>query len=326
MENIRDASSLFRRIHPEELVAIAKKHFASNILREASCLNGGFFNTIYKLTLSDGKRYILRVAPDHEELLLPIEVNRFQGAAMAHELFIQHNIPIPKVICVCDRNTVINRAYMITEYVDGISLLQAEHMGLSTDECYKEVGKYTRLIHGIAGHKFGRLSEIACGGGYSSWKEAILSEFAGWEMCSRRFGIFSKDEYNSVKHVIDKSLWAFEDVTVPYLVHKDIWSSNIIVRTSNTGCSFASFIDADDAAFGDMDFDFPCGNMINNAFQKGYIRQLNKDKASERRRKIYALLSDLQAVYKWSCQYHQEKETSMHRKQANKLIAQLIED
>ena len=83
-------------------------------------------------------------------------------------------------------------------------------------------------------------------------------------------------------------------VTVPHLVHGDLWYGNILVDKDH---NLAAIIDGDRAFFGDPDFEMATGWMISDSFLEGYGRGLDMSQDAVERRRLYKLLLNLEDCY-----------------------------
>ena len=117
-----NTSNLYKELSYCELKPIIKKHFNQDEF-EFSLLKGGMFNTTYLIFLiSTGVKYVLRLGPINRQLLLPYELNLMNGEKYFYELCAKEHIPFSKII-VCETDKLlIDRDYMIVEYIDSSSL------------------------------------------------------------------------------------------------------------------------------------------------------------------------------------------------------------
>ena len=56
-------SRLFRELTRDEVASVVRRHFGA-VDFTSRLMDGGLFNTTYLLSLSDGRRYVLRSGPD----------------------------------------------------------------------------------------------------------------------------------------------------------------------------------------------------------------------------------------------------------------------
>ena len=157
-------SKIFKEISNEEAQNIIKHYFPTSNIISISLLKGGLFNTTYKLIIdSPYSELILRVGPVNREYLLPFENNLMQAEEYVYKLLAENDIPSPTVV-VCDTSKIIiDRDFMITEYIKSVPLSDKSIMESCKNKLYKEVGEYTYKLHSIKGNRFGRVSDFIAG-------------------------------------------------------------------------------------------------------------------------------------------------------------------
>lgn len=318
-------SRLYKELSNDELNKIVHFHFGKNCRYVAKLLKGGFFNTTYHVLLTDSaKEVILRVGPVNTHLLLPFENNLMRAEEHVYELLKDKAIPCSHVL-VCDTSKeLIDRDYMIVDFIAGKPMSELE---LSEDikaRLYSQAGMYTAKMHTITSAKYGRVSEIITGQGYSSWSEYLSSEMS--MVCSRLSGysVLNGSEAALFNPVIDKYKDILNEIQTPHLVHADLWTGNILVRYNEATYDVAAIIDADRAVFGDIGFEFASPWMINEHFICGYGQIQEQDVIAETRKKIYRLLYALIDTYVWSVEYDKQENSKDNKDISLKIVHELM--
>lgn len=321
---VNSSSRLYREINLKEIHTIQSKHFGSQRILSAKPLTGGLFNTTYLLELSDSTAVVLRLGPVNKHLLLPFEHHLMAASAWGAELFHQHGVPTAKVITYDETLDALDRAYLLMEYIPGKTLFDLEPS--YRESCYHDAGVLTRRIHSIQGEKFGRLADIACGGGYDSWSDALIAEVNDYIIYAERSGLFDTDTLNRISVVYSKYSAELDEISLPLLSHGDLWPSNIITNdiAHNGNYRVAAIIDIDRAMFGDPEFDFPSGHVPNDTFRRGYGGEINQNGNAVIRHKLYALLYSMLGYYALNVQHAQVKQSLHHRKQIDQLLKELM--
>lgn len=301
---------------------IVKKHLPDVGLISCYPLSGGLFNTTYLLVLSDAGKAVLRIAPN-KALLFQYEQYLMQAEKMAYDLCHQQLLPVPNVIYVDDSMQLIDRTFMLTEYINGSSLHQIKLSEEEKSSCYREAGRTIKGIHSISGSRFGRLAYLITGKGFKTWGEAIIYEVEEWKRTTYPLHLLSERAVAEIDEVFIKFLPVLNEIIVPYLAHGDLWIGNILADTESGRCSFKAVIDADHAIFGDPEFDFPNGRQINKAFAEGYGKALNQNRNSYIRRKLYLLLVSMRQCYVFKYILNDDKLSSAHRGYIEKLLHEL---
>lgn len=321
--NVNRQSPLFSEITPGKLAAIVARHLPMRELLSAELLSGGLFNTIYLLTFYGGERIVLRAAPERHELLLPYEHNLMHAEVLATKRFLERGIPAPRIYAVEDDMMLLPRTYMLTEYIPGAPLHNMNISATAKNTCYVEAGRYIRQIHDIAGTEYGRLAQICTGGGFFTWREAILNEVATLKRCSAPYRLFEPVEYAMIDEVFALNSSTLDEIIEPRLAHGDLWEGNLLVDGSGERYNLTAIIDADRALFGDPDFDFPSGWMMNEAFSHGYNRELSQHRNAVIRRKLYSLIYSITNCYVWKCQHMNPSESLPHYRSVRRLLKEL---
>lgn len=314
-------SSIYKELDFVELEQIVKKHLLTNEF-DYKVLSGGMFNTTYLVTvLATGKKYVLRVGPVNRHLLLPFENNLMRAEEYFIKLCNDIEVPMSTVIACDTEHDIVDRDYMIVEFIESVPLLTVP---LSVEEkapIYRKVGEYASRIHSVTGNSFGRLSSIVDGKGFVKWSEYLQDEVAGFVKCLRTTDIFTEDKLQQIEQVYIKYADLLDEVTVPHLVHCDLWEGNILIDNENR---LVAIIDADRAVFGDIDFELASEWMINDSFVKGYGTAVSADEKSVLRRKIYSLVYNLLDTYVCLAEYNNKQNSDNNKNSVLKLLEQLV--
>lgn len=309
----------FAQMTEDVLKSIIARHFYPLVLAGSKPLTGGLFNTSRLLILSDGSRVVLRISPDSERLF-SYERYLMPAGKLAGELCERAGVPLPKIIVVDDSLELIERTYMLSLYIPAQSLHKINLPVDEKAECYKKAGQAIRLMHSVTGLKFGRLAFQIAKGGFDTWGDAVLYEVEEWKNVSGPVNLLSGDMFKKIDSVFMSHIELLNRITVPHLIHGDLWPGNILARVDNGICHFQALIDLDHAIFGDPEFDFS-GGMMNDAFAEGYGRPLKGDKSSFIRRRLYLLLYCMRQCYVFKY-LHNDIENSNRQRQYMEHILQ----
>lgn len=233
-------------------------------------LEGGLFNTTYLVALKEARRrLVLRAGPVNTHLLLPFERRLMHTEQDVCRLFEQHGIPASHVLACDTSRRVLDRDYMIVDYIQSVPLSDPSIPEEKKEALYLEAGRYKARMHRIDGQSFGRAADVTGGRGNSSWLAFLMKEIQELEQASLAHGVMTHDETDLLRAVFTQRSALFEGVRSPKLVHADLWDGNILVRKEGEEYRIAAMIDADRALFGDPDFDLSCPWMTNPAFFEG---------------------------------------------------------
>ncbi|MCX4767017.1 aminoglycoside phosphotransferase family protein [Streptomyces sp. NBC_01275] len=227
-------------------------------------LSGGTYNTVEELRLTDGSRYVMKVAPTavglrYESRLLVGEAEFCRGAAEAE-------VPAPRVV------TLDGPRLLLTlcpgDPWDG-SLTAAEQTRLRT-----ELGRQVARLHEVTGPGFGYPTG-AFGPLAPDWRTAFTAMFDAILADARHYGARLPRPADEVAAVARAAYDALDEVTVPRLVHFDLWPGNILVDRADGDARIGGLIDGERMFWGDPLADFVSLALLGDirkdeAFLEGY--------------------------------------------------------
>lgn len=303
---MNDKSALFRA-EQEKALRKAARAYLGEALLSAQLLSGGLFNTTYRLETKK-RRVILRLGPVNRHLLLPYERNLMAAEGDILQLLKSRGIPTSDILTLDFSREIFDRDVMVVDCLDAVCLSTVEVDKETEHRLCREAGRYTARIHSITAadlpqvpdKPFGRYANVIAGLGGATWKEAILSELAQWHSMAAPAGIFTPGELTSIEECFLRHSPLLDAITVPQLIHGDLWYGNILVDKQQ---NLAAIIDADRAFFGDPDFEMATGWMISDSFLEGYGSCLNMSPDAVLRRRLYKLLLSLEDCYILFCEY-----------------------
>jgi aminoglycoside phosphotransferase (APT) family kinase protein len=227
-------------------------------------LGGGTYNTVEELRLTDGSGYVLKVAPTapglrYESRLLLGEAEFCRGAAEA-------GVPAPRVVAV-------DEAWLLMTLSPGApwddSLTVAEQA-----ELRGELGRQVARLHEVTGPGFGYPTG-AFGPLTPDWRTAFTAMFDGLLADAREHGARLPSPVEEVAAVARSVYDALDEVTVPRLVHYDLWPGNILVDRTEGRARIGGLIDGERMFWGDPLADFVSLALLGDirkdeAFLEGY--------------------------------------------------------
>lgn len=322
-------SNLYQELSDTEIKTIIKVNFHTDKLREIKLLEGGLFNTTYKVCYGyNNKQVVLRVGPVNRNLLMAFEENLMKAEEYVYELCNKNNVPCSKVL-VCDTTrNIIDRDYMIVEYIKSMPLSNCVMDKEQKDEVYSQVGAYVKKLHSITNSKFGRVSYILAGKGYDTWYEYLIAEINDITGRLQKLGDFTQKEVDNIKYVYENNKSILDAVTIPKLVHSDLWEGNVLIEKEEDKYNVVAIIDSDRAIFGDVDFEFASEWMINEAFIRGYntIKCIAEVRSieDEIKKKLYLIIYSLIESYVGLAQYNNPKQHKDNKEKVMELVSELL--
>lgn len=217
--------------------------------RLARCrpLDGGTYNTVEELLLTDGTRYVLKVPPPetapglrYEGELLSSEAEFYRAAATV-------GVPAPRVVATGRRHLLMT-ACPGQPWDD--TLTGTEQVSLR-----EGLGRLVARLHQVAGPGFGYPSG-ALGPLAASWRTAFTAMYDAVLDDARRYRAWLPRPVDEVARSAKAAYDALDEVTVPRLVHFDLWQGNILVDRSEGAPRIGGLIDGERMLWGDPLADF----------------------------------------------------------------------
>jgi aminoglycoside phosphotransferase (APT) family kinase protein len=207
----------------------------------------GFFNAAHALDLADGRRVVVKVAPDPDLKLLTYEVGLMATEIECFERAAAAGVPMPRLWHADAEGGVI-----IMERLEGESLPRvkddlpaAELLALR-----REIGALGARFGTVAGERFGYARKDGRNAS-GSWAESFLGIAADILADADRLGIPLPRPTAEIAALLEAERGLLDTVTRPALVHFDLWDGNIFVRRGEGGVRVEGFIDGERAFYGD---------------------------------------------------------------------------
>ncbi|KOV36316.1 aminoglycoside phosphotransferase family protein [Streptomyces caelestis] len=216
-------------------------------------LSGGTYNTVEELSLADGGRYVLKVPPApsvpglrHERRLLVSEADFCAGAAEA-------GVPAPRAVSVGGDTSV---PYLLMTACPGEPWTEAEPADGERAGLRTELGRQVARLHRVTGPGFGYPSG-ALGPLAPDWRTAFTAMTDAVLADARDYGARLPRPVDEVAAVLRAAAGALDEVTVPALVHFDLWPGNILVERPAAGeARIGGLVDGERMFWGDPLADF----------------------------------------------------------------------
>lgn len=210
---------------------MTEKYFGDNHLIEATELLEGMCNVAYRLTLEDGTRVILKIAPQFQDNLMANEINMMDAEVKAMQLVKENtSIPVAKVYCYNTSCTICSNPYFMMEMLEGESYFSCKEK-LDEDEIQKldyEIGQIEIEIAQIKGTRFGLLGDL------EHQTDSLYDYF--YIMMSRVCEDATKKSVDlsvngaEILKLLELSKECFfAEKFAPCLVHWDMWEGNIFI-------------------------------------------------------------------------------------------------
>ncbi|MFD5592594.1 phosphotransferase family protein [Streptomyces griseorubiginosus] len=215
-------------------------------------LSGGTYNTVEELLLTDGTRYVVKVPPaatvpglSYERGLLVAEAEFYRRAAEA-EVAAPHVVAFGAGVAV---------PHLLMTACPGepwdASVSAAERPPLR-----RELGRQVARLHSVTGPGYGYPSR-ALGPLAPDWRTAFTTMTDAILGDAQDYGARLPRSVAQVEAAVRAGYPALDEVTVPALVHFDLWDGNILVdRPAGGEPRIGGLIDGERMFWGDPLADF----------------------------------------------------------------------
>jgi aminoglycoside phosphotransferase (APT) family kinase protein len=210
-------------------------------------LSGGTYNAVEELRLTDGTRYVLKVPPPDTAPALAYERHLLLSEAEFYRRAAEAGVPVPRTV---------------GEPGDGHLLMThcpGEPWGNLPDgergPLRQELGRMVARLHRVSGPGFGYPSG-ALGPLAPDWRTAFTAMYDALLDDARRYRAWLPRPVDQVARVARTAFDALDEVTVPSLVHFDLWQGNILVERTAAGPRIGGLIDGERMLWGDPLADF----------------------------------------------------------------------
>ena len=268
----RKEKDLQQPVNEDSLKAAISSNLPNETLTEVQELDAGFFNNTYLLKTLSGIWYILKISPKHQDRVFYNERFLMQREQSLVSILEKVSNLIPPYINFFE---IDGREAFIQLFIEG-KLWQDNIDTLSDDEnerLWLQLGEFTNNIHTQKGESFGYPEPFKR---FSKWSEFIIDNVDGMLSDCHKLGLASK-ETRQYRELLDSFIDRLNTVSVPYLLHGDIWPRNILFQGAGKDIHITAVIDAERAFWGDplcdwvlVLYDLP------EAFWQGYGENLIK--------------------------------------------------
>ncbi|WP_152394173.1 aminoglycoside phosphotransferase family protein [Paenibacillus guangzhouensis] len=322
MSNESNTSSLYAPISSEEIINIMKDTFGADCdVLHTSLLKGGLFNTTYLIeTTSPEGKWVLRLAPQETEHLYSFEKQMMAVEPHIYRLLESEDIPSSRVIRYDESGSLIVRPYLIIEFIDSIPLNDPSILPEDYARLKEELGRYTRQMHHLTSDRFGWPQPDGTVRGYPTWSQMLLElSTEVVDRCSV-YHVFEEQILQEFAAVFHDNAELFDEITVPSLVHNDLWDPNVLVRRGGDGeLHIAALIDADRAVYADREYEFIVYENHPN-FMQGYGYELSMEPRPRARRTAYQMMLSFLCAFVYEIQLAMPENATWCKKDA---LAQL---
>jgi aminoglycoside phosphotransferase (APT) family kinase protein len=223
-------------IIPGQIDALVKKHFGKDVATgKIQELTGGWFNAAYRVEVpTKHLDLVLKASPAPGAKIFTYEQKAMETEVAMLRMLEKHPaIPVPKLHAVDFDGDVVPGKCFFMDFLTGPPWNKAKkqvsrenHVTLE-----KEFAAIQMAINAIKGNHFGFLEQNDDGRiKKDSWYDAFAELVAILFNDYARFGIKVPAFATTAVHLLPKHEPSFKAVTVPSLVHWDLWEGNIFLK------------------------------------------------------------------------------------------------
>lgn len=235
------------------------------------------------------KKIVLRIAPRPEADFIFYEEQMMAREPEIHNEVLQKTeLPVPKIYIYDNSRKIIDRDFMLMEYIPGTPLSGLSLASDTEEEIMEKTGYYLRQLHeNCRGEQFGYLKNPHTGL-EDSWWRAFSTMWANLILDLETREIYDKKQADRARKVLRQYESIFPEPSQASLLHMDIWGQNILLEENK----ISGILDWDRSVWGDPEIEFAvldyCG-FNNPAFWRGYGQQPEQNREFKIRARFYHL-------------------------------------
>jgi len=238
-------------VGPEQAAAIVADAFGAEVtLLDLTEATEGWFNAAYVMTLSDGRRCVLKVAPPPGVAVLTYEHDIMATEVAALRLMVERTtLPVPPVLWSDTSYRRLPSALFVMDHCPG-TLLSAIRPTLDVAQQQRidaQLAGFLRQMHTITNKTFGLQTPSAPK--FTTWRDAFLRLFEDALADGVATGTEFPVSYETLRSIVKNNSDVLDEVAVPRFVHWDLWDANVFVDSDTL--NVVGLIDFERALWGD---------------------------------------------------------------------------
>lgn len=240
-----------RHLAADEITALLRHGLGPRVeLREYTPFTDGTFSSVFALTLADGRRLVLKVAPDPELTLMRYETDLVHTEIEFYRRAASVGFPLPRL-----HAADADLGYLLLERLPGQSLDTARET-LAPERLERvrhELGAACARLGAVTGPLFGYPRRDGRTRS-RSWRTSFLAMVDDVLADAEDFAQELPAPATTVARILRRHAALLDEVTTPTLVHFDIWDGNVFVAPADPagdGHQVTGVIDGERAFYGD---------------------------------------------------------------------------
>ncbi|MFI2105016.1 phosphotransferase family protein [Isoptericola sp. NPDC019693] len=213
-------------------------------------LSGGLFASVLRADLDDGRRVVVKVTGADTSRLLRYEHGVLGTEAAVDRLAHATGLPVPQVLHVDTTRAHVDGDALVTTFLAGDLWRGLELDDTDAARARRSLGALMAGFHRITGDEFGYpapesgLSAPSWPDAFRAMVDAVLDDADRWDVSLPAARL---------RAAVERHHDLLASVTVPRLVHADLWEGNLLLDPADR--TVAGAIDAERALWGDPVFE-----------------------------------------------------------------------
>jgi aminoglycoside phosphotransferase (APT) family kinase protein len=247
---------------------------AGRIVRHAP-LTGGTYNGLYVVELTGGERLVLKVPPSPDLPRLRYEAELLYGEALFYRHAAEAEVPAPALLAAECAEAA--DPYLLMSHRPGVPWygVAGTMACLERDRLRCELGSLMARLHAVRGPAFGYPAQ-STGPLTDRWAAAFGAMTGALLDDAVRYDAWLPLPVDSIREQLAAAAPVLAEVTVPALVHFDLWPGNILLDGPAGERRISALIDGERMMWGDPLADFASLALLlgdaerDSAFLSGY--------------------------------------------------------
>lgn len=220
---------------------------------EFARLPGGTYNTLYRIRLDDGEDgedLVLKLPPapgtphlTYERDLLRNEAEFYRAVAGVA------GVAAPEVVFCDPDGAVLDGGFLLMSLCPGVPWYEVPLDEAERGRLRRELGGLVAHVHTVTGTGFGYPSGAVARA--DTWRAAFTAMLEALLGYAERFGARLPVPADHVRAVTEAAAPALDEVTVPTLVHFDLWDGNILLTGTGADTRIGAVVDGERMFWGD---------------------------------------------------------------------------
>lgn len=259
----------------DNILRMAEVAFPNKGIPQIEELTEGMCNAAYKLTYEDGFCTILKISSPIRTGFMTNECNLMDAEVKAMKLVAQQtNIKVPQVYTYDTTKTLCEGDYFFMECLKGANWITViENLGEEVNtKLRREVGRLQKQLSTVTNDSFGLLGDTEHQ--FDTLFDFLYFLISNVLHDAEKRNVFIGVSKDKILSLLKKDKQYFKTVTIPTLVHWDMWEGNIFVKDE----AIAGIIDWERAMWGEpyMDDRFRHHNRKEEFLQGFGVTQLSE--------------------------------------------------